>query len=606
MGVYMSAKEEIIRFINNPVHTGAYILNGSWGSGKTYLIEEVINEVNSNDTHYCIRVSLFGLNDRKILERIIKEQLIKAKFKITDNSHSNLYEGLITIVKTVADGIKGINTVAKIVSNMLNVNFFDFIEITNELEVVGEEKSRKVVLIFDDFERSKFDYKELLGIINHFVENKGIIVCIIMDESKVDGSEYHSFKEKVVERQSYIDNISSEVIENIIREAYSNTEFGEFLNSIFDSVFRVFSESRTNNYRILKSGLNYFSEIYPTLQRIEFDQEELKSFFVSFMAFFFEFKSNRFKISEAGGKPYFSNLNMYKTKEDEQDGISVSYTEFDSNFRIQAVESWVRIGSWNEDTIINELESIKAALHYTPKLLERSVFELDDDLILNELPDVLEKGYSGELNQRELMKLLGLLWSFKNIKYDCPVPVDFRKLNEGYTLREEKLKTGTISETASNMFLEPKMLETLGPEAIALHSRIFGKDDRREAWITRNRFIAYLSDLDRAMLNRGYSIPSFDDELLVAIEDAFTKASNDNKYNICYELQHVLVSNLYITTEEDLLLSIKNLEIFIDWLKEQADYSKKEFEKAVINVCVDNMNDLLKKCQVDLKTNNYK
>ena len=238
--------------------------------------------------------------------------------------------------------------------------------------------------------------------------------------------------------------------------------------------------------------------------------------------------------------------------------------------------------------------------------MELSVFELNDDRIINELPEVLEKGYRGELNQAELMRLLGLLWSFKNINYDCPVPVDFKKLNDGYSLREKKLKTGTITETRRNMFLEPEMLKMLGPEATALHSRLFNKDDRWDAWKARIKFMDYLSNIDSVVLDRGYCIPAFDDELLFAVEDAFIKASNDNKYNICYELKHILNSNIYITTEDDLSLTIINLKKFIDWLKDLIDHTDKEFEKAVISVCVDNMTDILKKCQDDLKSNNYK
>lgn len=43
---------------------------------------------------------------------------------------------------------------------------------------------KRLVLFFDDFERSKLDRIELMGVINEYSENRGIKVIIIADEEK--------------------------------------------------------------------------------------------------------------------------------------------------------------------------------------------------------------------------------------------------------------------------------------------------------------------------------------------------------------------------------------------------------------------------------------
>ena len=55
--------------------------------------------------------------------------------------------------------------------------------------------SKTLVLVFDDFERSKQDKTILLGTINNYCENKKIKTILIADENHIDEEAYKEFKE---------------------------------------------------------------------------------------------------------------------------------------------------------------------------------------------------------------------------------------------------------------------------------------------------------------------------------------------------------------------------------------------------------------------------
>lgn len=58
--------------------------------------------------------------------------------------------------------------------------------------------SKKLVLVFDDLERSKQDKATFLGAINDYCENRNIKTIIIADEDHISEDEYKEFKEKVI------------------------------------------------------------------------------------------------------------------------------------------------------------------------------------------------------------------------------------------------------------------------------------------------------------------------------------------------------------------------------------------------------------------------
>ena len=69
----MKLIEEINRYVNSKEHSGALLITGKWGCGKSYQINEFKEQV--PDNKLVIVISLFGIENRNDIERAIKDQL---------------------------------------------------------------------------------------------------------------------------------------------------------------------------------------------------------------------------------------------------------------------------------------------------------------------------------------------------------------------------------------------------------------------------------------------------------------------------------------------------------------------------------------------------
>ena len=159
-----------------------------------------------------------------------------------------------------------IKKIAKSANMLLSIDIHDFLPIEKEVYciVAGEEQpvKKKLVLVFDDFERCKIGVIDLLGIINTYVEDKRIKTIVIASEDNIEDEEnYKTFKEKVVERTVKLDmeyrRIQQEMIEDYKTET---SQYKEFLKKESPKLFQVFEESGSRNLRTFKSSVAILNE----------------------------------------------------------------------------------------------------------------------------------------------------------------------------------------------------------------------------------------------------------------------------------------------------------------------------------------------------------
>ena len=84
----MNVADELKSYVNLKEHSGAVFLTGSWGCGKTYLINEFKREIDSNERAVLI-VSLFGLESNEAVTKAIKDKIIAEMFSIKENCDKN-------------------------------------------------------------------------------------------------------------------------------------------------------------------------------------------------------------------------------------------------------------------------------------------------------------------------------------------------------------------------------------------------------------------------------------------------------------------------------------------------------------------------------------
>lgn len=196
----MKTIEEIKNYIEEQGQNGALLVTGKWGSGKTYLMRQIERELNQGPQYLMAVVSLFGIEDTNTLTKKVKETVVYAQtFNKAEKSGKGHIAKGVNVAKQLSEKAAAfgelfdfgkIKKIAKSANMLLSINVYDFLPIEKEVYciVAGEEQpvKKKLVLVFDDFERCKIGVIDLLGIINTYVEGKGIKTVIIASEDNID------------------------------------------------------------------------------------------------------------------------------------------------------------------------------------------------------------------------------------------------------------------------------------------------------------------------------------------------------------------------------------------------------------------------------------
>lgn len=184
-------------YMVNPDPRYAVMLQGKWGCGKSYLINNWIEKYkkkeNMNDVVLePIYVSLYGLKD-----------IHQIKLAIDRVLHPYLYSKGAEVVKKVFNvaGKVFLRTTWDINGDQkedfsLDTTLDSFSFLSSSNNDIGSK-----LIVFDDFERCLIDPKTLLGCINNFVEHGACHVIIVGDETHIATnimSEFVQFKEKTI------------------------------------------------------------------------------------------------------------------------------------------------------------------------------------------------------------------------------------------------------------------------------------------------------------------------------------------------------------------------------------------------------------------------
>ena len=310
----------ICDYVKKPYTDYAIMINGEWGSGKTYFWNsklrtrlERIQVAGTEKRYKTIYMSLYGINS---LEEISKKIFIETNPGISKSlkKFMNDKEGnaIPEYVKTGLDMANLFGT-----TNFYNgkIDFSETFSIDDK------------ILCFDDLERANVDVIDILGYINNFVEHdkiKTIVICnerelatkfkdtniemktmiatYILDkenklktedeglfrkasdkkedikplatmlEEKVSdifdkANAYERIKEKLIgETFEYIPEYSYILSGMIMKYSYDD-ELSNFLKRNTSLIISAFNKSSTRNLRILKHSLNDFEKIFTNVKK---------------------------------------------------------------------------------------------------------------------------------------------------------------------------------------------------------------------------------------------------------------------------------------------------------------------------------------------------
>ena len=238
--------EQIIELLNDHSFPQVVLLDGAWGSGKTYFINhQLINEIKKVFSPNIYFFSLYGISSiddfrDKIISLSMTEQ---AEASVFAKYFSKAVDGV-----AVNMGERGVGAVINSVAGAYKYKLY------GELD--------DCVLILDDLERVADDkiIKNILGECLSLAESKNIKVLVVANESKL------SCKDDVekVFADKYKFSFTHEEIVGILRQEYYDLD-EQLANELLLNITAVNSK----NIRVLKRAVVKFIRIKNEIEKIE-------------------------------------------------------------------------------------------------------------------------------------------------------------------------------------------------------------------------------------------------------------------------------------------------------------------------------------------------
>lgn len=605
--------EEIENYIEEQDQNGALLVTGKWGSGKTYLIRQIEKKLNQEPKYLMAVVSLFGIEDTNTLSKKVKEAVAYAQtFNKAEKSGKGHIAKGVNIAKQLSEKAAAfgelfdfgkIKKIAKNANMLLSIDIHDFLPIEKEVYciVAGEEQpvKKKLVLVFDDFERCKIGVIDLLGIINTYVEDKRIKTIVIASEDNIEDEEnYKTFKEKVVERTVKLDveyrRIQQEMIEDYKTET---SEYKEFLKKESPKLFQVFEESGSRNLRTFKSCLIDFERVYGLWHSLKLPTDGMGEALYVFVAYLFEVKGGNYKKMDEYDEYHFNFLE--EKAEDKkrnpprwqttQDGENSKYKRYNAQYRIQPLIRWMIEGEWNEQRIkaaLNQRFSVKETAPER-EVLDKAFWELSQEIIDRGLPQVLQQAYDGKLTTDDYVALLGRLDDFRKIGAPIQCDVDDARLLQGFHNRKAKIIKGDICEERGHRRLMRDEGETkLTPQEQSLNEEIEKLQDQWPYLMNEIFFIDYLKNptYERGLAAKSKILVCFNDELLAAFLSAYKKANISEQQEMLTILKEISFRGGAVERDEtDTEVTRKNLEKLENALNSEVEHTSDAVKKFYAN-----------------------
>ena len=467
--------ESILDYIRSDYTDYAIMINGEWGSGKTYFwnhkIRKKIESMQINGKKYTtIYMSLYGISNlEEISKKIFIEttQLMDKNLKKFMNSNSQT-----TIPEYAKTGLD-------------MANFFGVTQNGDKIDYKEFFSTDDKILCFDDLERANVDVIDILGYINNFVEHdhiKTIIICnekelstklkssnlemktfiatyLLDKENKLTEKTDEPMVERIQDTIEYVFDKANDyerIKEKLIGETFEyNPEFTYIINGLlmryerYPELIRflrensylitsTFEKSGTRNLRILKHSLNDFKKIFDMVNQSypNTNNRVLQTMLIFTIAISFEIKAgkitkDKFKNIEnneeyrailVSSRVFMDNRQFYIKEFD-----NTYYYNFKAEYRFfKFIEMYVRTRIFdmktfkeNMDVIINTVDTDK--LPGYKKLLTEEYWKISDDQFSSVIQQVIDSVNKGEIQPIEIVKLFAYFSYFieKNlIDYD--------------------------------------------------------------------------------------------------------------------------------------------------------------------------------------------
>lgn len=192
----------------------AILLNGAWGSGKTWFVKKYL-EKKEDQKKKISYVSLNGISKTSDIDEAIFKSIHPILGSKGEKLVGQLGKGLLkATLKVNLDGDLKPDT--SVQASLPTIKLPEYLTIDDNF-----------ILVFDDLERCELKKEEVLGYINYFVEQEHIKTLIVSNEEEFIGNDdYSRKKEKLIgatfsyteDQDLAIQSILDEVIESELKK----------------------------------------------------------------------------------------------------------------------------------------------------------------------------------------------------------------------------------------------------------------------------------------------------------------------------------------------------------------------------------------------------
>ena len=457
--------ESILDYIRADYTDYAIMINGEWGSGKTYFWNNKIrNKIESMQVNgkklTTIYMSLYGISN---LEEISKKIFIETTQLMDKNLKKYMNSNEQTTIPEYAK------------TGLDMANFFGVTQNGDKIDYEKFFSTDDKVLCFDDLERANVDVIDILGYIYNFVEHdhiKTIIICnekelstklksnniemktfiatYLLDKEKKlfennkpmvekiqdtiedvfdKANDYERIKEKLIGETFEYQPEFTYIINGILMRYERYPELIRFLKSNTSLIISTFEKSGTRNLRILKHALADFKKIFDMVNKSypNTNNRILQTMLIFTIAVSFEIKAGKitkdkfvniedneeYKSMVVSSRVFMDNRQFYIKEFDNN-----YYYNFKAEYRFfKFIELFVRTRIFDMKIFKRDMEEIvntvdTGNLPGYKRLLTEEYWKISDDEFPKVIDDVLDTVKNGKIRLVDIVKLYAYFMYF--------------------------------------------------------------------------------------------------------------------------------------------------------------------------------------------------
>lgn len=409
----MTSKEivdAVISYVRDENAKYAILIDGTWGSGKTYLYENYLVdaidsvEVGKNERKQNVYSSLYGISS---IDSLAKQLITNYLIYVKGNGNKLVKKGLKPLAGIIGVASSAFSfSIGPISTDLSNV--FEKIE--------GSIDVKDMVICFDDLERCTIPINEFFGFVNNLIEHCNCKVIILADEKNIgkiyantnieekyltvisgnrkvveyigDGKNiktknkglgkdtngeitveevkklnemlysenylYKDIKEKVIGKTMLYYPALKDVIKEVIcgneksKGIIQEGQYKEYLLKCINDIVSAFTETENRNLRIIRSWIFSFRKIYEATTKYYSNSKYYEEILNDFL---------RYSIWVAGAIKKNKKITC-STNYGSQDMVYFEGHEYTHIFRYSFIDAWINRNVWSDEDLSQACKSI--------------------------------------------------------------------------------------------------------------------------------------------------------------------------------------------------------------------------------------------------------